>query len=80
MVSSDATEATTRGGRGLEVVSNPNGAQLRTAHAALCPWSSNASPPTLGALLLPSRQPGGVPSLQQGHALAKQHLRERLSG
>ena len=29
MVSSDATEATTRGGRGLEVVSNPNGAQLR---------------------------------------------------
>ena len=29
MVSSDVTEATTRGGRGLEVVSNPNGAQLR---------------------------------------------------
>ena len=54
--------------------------QLRTSHAALCPWASNASPATLGALLLPSRQHEGVPSLQQGHALAKQHLRDRLSG
>ena len=54
--------------------------QLRTSHGALCPWASNASPPMLGALLLPSRQHEGVPSLQQGQALAKQHLRGRLSG
>ena len=53
--------------------------QLRSGHGKLCPWASNASPPSLGALLLPSRHAGAPPSLQHGAALSRQQLRGRLA-
>lgn len=50
--------------------------QLSSAHAELCPWRKNASPPTIGAMLLPGHL-GAPPSLPHGVSIGAEAMRLR---
>lgn len=50
--------------------------QLTSAHAQLCPWRGNASPPTIASLLLPGHY-GTPPSLPHGVSIGREALRLR---
>ena len=53
-------------------------AQLTTAHAELCPWRGNASPASIGALLLPAEL-GTLPTLPHGVSIGREAMRRRSS-
>ena len=52
--------------------------QLSSGHGDLCPWKGNASPQSIGALLLPGSL-GMLPSLPHGTSISKEAVRKRAA-